>query len=54
MKATIPNDLVHIAILDISGLYVQIHNEGYFDKETVDDICKQYCDEKRWRVLVIE
>ena len=54
MKTTISENLVRIVILDISGIYAQIHNQGYFDMETVEDIKKQYSDEKRWRVLVLE
>lgn len=53
MKTTISENLVRIIILDISGIYAQIHNQGYFDRETVEDIKKQYSDE-RWRVLVLE
>lgn len=54
MKVNIPSNLVHVIILDISGIYAQIHNQGYFDKITVDDIKKQYFDESRWRIIIIE
>ena len=36
MKTTISENLVRVIILDISGIYAQIHNQGYFDMETVD------------------
>lgn len=51
---TIPDNLVQVIILDISGVYAQIHNQGYFDKESVKDIQKQYSDTKLWRVLVLD
>ena len=54
MNTTIPSGLTHIVILDISGVYAQIHNQGYFDKDFVDDIRKQYIDERHWMVLIIE
>lgn len=54
MKTTISENLVRVVILDVLGIYAQIHNQGYFNIETVDDIKKQYSDEKRWRVLVLE
>lgn len=54
MTLHLRNDLIHIVILDISALYVQIHNEGYFDKDSVDDIRKQYNDTHKWKVLVID
>lgn len=54
MKTTISENLVRVVILDVSGIYAQIHNQGYFDIETVDEIKKQYSDEKRWRVLTID
>lgn len=54
MVLQIKKDLVHVIVLDISGIYAQIHNQGYFDKVTVDDIKKQYFDESRWRIIIIE
>ena len=54
MKTEIKDSLTHIVILDISGIYVQIHNQGYFDKEQIEEIKKQYSDVKHWRVLEIE
>lgn len=54
MDITIPDNLVHIVILDISGIYTQIHNQGYFDKVSLDDIKQQYSDTKRWRIIVLD
>ena len=52
--ATLPSNLVQVIILDISGLYAQIHNQGFFDKESVSEIENQYEDTKHWRVLVLD
>lgn len=48
MIAEINENLIHIIILDISGIYAQIHNQGYFSMESVKDIQKQYSDQKHW------
>lgn len=54
MVIEMKENLVRIVILDISGIYAQIHNQGYFEKETVNEIKQQYSDEKHWRVLVLD
>ena len=53
MKADISENLVQVIILDISGVYAQIHNQGYFDKSSIDEIKQQYSDTERWRVVVL-
>ena len=53
MIADISENLVRVIILDISGIYAQIHNQGYFEKELIDDIKQQYSDTERWRVVVL-
>lgn len=53
MNLELSNNLVHIVILDISGIYTQIHDQGYFGKESVDDVLQQYNNQEHWRVLVI-
>lgn len=53
MQITSTN-LVRVIILDISGIYAQIHNQGYFDKENIEEIKEQYNDTKHWRVLVLD
>ena len=47
-------NLVRVVILDISGVYAQIHNQGYFDKSSIDDIRQQYSNTERWRVVVLD
>ena len=54
MMTEISENIVHVVILDISGLYVQIHNQGYFDKSSIDEIKQQYSDTERWRVIVLD
>ena len=53
MIADISENLVRVIILDISGVYAQIHNQGYFDKSSTDEIKKKYSDTERWRVVVL-
>ena len=53
MNVDISENIVRVIILDISGIYAQIHNQGYFDKTSIDDIKQQYSDTERWRVVVL-
>ena len=46
--------LPHIVILDISSVYAQIHNQGYFDRTVVEEIKQQYSDTQHWRVVVLD
>lgn len=54
MIVNIADDIVRVVVLDVSGIYVQIHNQGYFDRNTIEDIQKQYTDTEHWRVLVLD
>ena len=54
MNVDIKESLVHVIILDISCVYAQIHNQGYFDKSSIDEIKQQYSDTERWRVMVLD
>lgn len=54
MIAELRDDIKHVVILDVSGIYAQIHNQGYFDKTSIDDIKQQYFDIERWRVVVLD
>ena len=54
IKAEIKDNLIRVIILDISGVYAQIHNQGYFDKTSIDEIKQQYSDTQRWRVVVLD
>ena len=54
MIAALSETLARVIILDISGIYAQIHNQGYFDKSSIDEIKQQYSDTERWRVVVLD
>lgn len=54
MKVVIDENIVRIVILDISGIYAKIHNQGYFDKEILEDIKYQYSDNNKWQIIVID
>lgn len=54
MVKEIDENIIRIVILDISGIYAHIHNQGYFDKNTVKDIQKKYSNTERWQILVLE
>ena len=54
MNVDISENLVRVIILNVSGIYAQIHNQGYFDKSSIDDIKQQYSDTRRWRVVVLD
>ena len=54
MTKDIKENMVRVVVLDVSGIYVQIHDQGYFDNLSVDEIKQQYSDTGRWRVLVLD
>ena len=54
MITEISENLIRVVILDISRMYAQIHNQGYYDKSSIDEIKQQYSDTQRWRVLVLD
>lgn len=54
MTVNLQPDLVYIVILDISGVYAQIHDQGYFKKDSLDSILGEYNDESHWRVVAFD
>lgn len=54
MTMNVEGNVVRAIILDISGIYVQIYDQGYFDRNTVKDIKLKYSDTEHWRVLVLD
>ena len=54
MTTNISENVIRVIILDISGIYAQIHNQGYFDKSSIDEIEQQYSNTERWRVVVLD
>lgn len=53
MIVEIADNLIHVVILDISGIYVQIHNDGYFDEESLNEIKNQYKDKSHWKIIIV-
>lgn len=54
MTANLEDNIVRAVILDISGTYVQIYDQGFFERESIKDIQQQYSDTKHWYVLVLD
>ena len=54
MNININENLVQVIVLDISGVYAQIHNQGYFEPTSIEEIKSQYSDKQRWRVVVLD
>ena len=54
IRTTIKDNLIRVVIIDISGIYAQIHNEGYFEKQEIEEVCKRYSDTEHWRVVVLD
>lgn len=54
MTKEIDCDMVRVIVLDISGIYVQIYDQGYFDRNSAEDINQKYSDTERWYVLIIK
>jgi len=54
MTIQIRDNVAKAVILDISGIYVQIYDQGYFDSNSLKNIKKKYSNKKLWRVLVLD
>ena len=54
MIADIQANLIRAVILDISGLYVQIYDQGYYNKIAIEGLKQQYSDTERWRIVVFD
>lgn len=53
MELSIHDALFRVIILDISGLYAQIYDEGYYTSEAAEAQKQKFTDSRLWRVLVI-
>ena len=53
IKAEIKDNLIRVIILDISGVYTQIYDQGFYPDSEVCKIKKMYSDRDRWRVIVL-
>ena len=54
MVANISRNISRVVILDISGVYAQIHNQGYFSEKEIEEIKTHYSDTEHWRVFVLD
>lgn len=54
MNIEMHENMVQVIVLDISGVYTQICDQGYFDRTVVNDIKKEFSDEQHWRVVVVD
>lgn len=51
MKTEIDKDRIHIVILDIQGLYAQIHDEMWVNNIELDQIRHAYKNYRKWRII---
>lgn len=54
MKAIIEDNYVRIIVLDISGIYAQIYEQGYFKVDSIGKIEQKYSDSKLWNVIILD
>lgn len=43
-----------VIVLDVSGIYAQIYDQGYFDNAAIREIQQQYSDKRLWRVIILD
>lgn len=53
MCTLLSDDLCRVVVLDISGLYVQIYEQGYFSLEETRKMFEIYKNKNHWRFLVL-
>ena len=53
MITEVKESLTKVIILDISGVYAQIHDQGFYPDSEVWKIKKMYSDRDRWRVIIL-
>lgn len=54
MIAEMKENLQHIIILDVSKIYADIYDQGYFPEKEASEIRKKYADSERWAVVVLD
>ena len=54
MITEVKESLTKVIILDISGVYTQIHDQGFYSDSEVWKIEKMYSDRDRWRVVELD
>ena len=53
MITEVKESLTKVIILDTSGVYTQIHDQGFYPDSEVWKIKKMYSDRDRWRVIIL-
>lgn len=48
-----PENLTHIVILDISGVYTQIYDQGYYYATEIAQLTCTYADKSHWQLVVV-
>lgn len=43
-----------VIVLDVSGIYSQIYDEGYFSEKEIEIIKQKYSDVKHWHILILK
>lgn len=54
MVTEIKESLTKVIILNISGVYAQIYNQGYFTYDEVAKIQRMYSDRDHWKVIIFD
>ena len=54
MITNIQENLIRAVILDVSGVYIQIYDQGYYNKVAINELKKKYSDTDHWRVVVLD
>lgn len=44
----------HVVILDISGVYAQIYDQGFYKPSDIETIKHTYSDTKHWKVVMVD
>ena len=53
MELQLKNNLIRVVILSVDGLYSQIYDEIYCDKNKYQEILSEFGGSEKYRILVI-
>lgn len=55
MKFQLPNNSFYqVIILDISGVYAQIHDQKHCNEAELAQVKERYSDTEHWRIVVVD
>lgn len=54
MTVDVEDNIVRFIILDLSGVYIQIHDQGYCPRDKLSNIQQKHSDTQHWRVVVLD